>query len=345
MLKEIGSEFHYTELKKGNGIKLPKVKDYSFTFSGRTAIETFLKNEPHIKKVLLPSYCCDSMIDPFRKRGIKVIFYSVNYKDGLNIDIVSNMEDIDAILWCNYFGFDIDMPDFSKFVNEGGIIIEDITQSFYSDKQYHEQSHYIVASLRKWEPIVCGGYVGCTYKRLKDTVFKLPPIDYVSNKLETMKLKKDYLIGLDIDKELFLTQFNKSNNWLSENYSGLYIDNFSLDYLKNIDMDQERNIRRNNAKILYEGLKDNKNIKFLFKEEDMDCPLFIPIIIEKGKRDIIRNILINHQIYCPIHWPNPSECESNLYDLELSLICDQRYSQEDMNKIVLVINSLSEGLL
>lgn len=71
---EIGSEFSYDEHNHGEKIILPKlIEDYTYTFSGRTAIETVLKNEIGIKKALLPSYCCDSMIVPFRKHGIKVV--------------------------------------------------------------------------------------------------------------------------------------------------------------------------------------------------------------------------------------------------------------------------------
>ena len=76
----------------------------------------------------------------------------------------------------------------------------------------------------------------------------------------------------------------------------------------------------------------------LFDMNDIDCPLFVPIIIKNGKRDYYRKKLIENKIYCPIHWPQPNEkCESNLYELELSLICDQRYTENDMKKIISIL--------
>ena len=72
----------------------------------------------------------------------------------------------------------------------------------------------------------------------------------------------------------------------------------------------------------------------------MDCPLFVPIVIAKEKRNAIRKKLIDNQIYCPVHWPHPNaECQSNLYEMELSLVCDQRYNGDDMKRIVEVLNN------
>ena len=77
----------------------------------------------------------------------------------------------------------------------------------------------------------------------------------------------------------------------------------------------------------------------MFDIENMDCPLFVPVIIKNGKRDVIRKKLVDNEIYCPVHWPHPdANCESNLYEMELSLVCDQRYGREDMQRIVDVLN-------
>lgn len=334
--KEIGSEFHYVELTNGNGINLPAVKDYTFTFSGRTAIETVLNNEPNITKVLLPSYCCDSMIEPFRKKGIEIYFYCVDY-DG-KFKIKFNDMKVDAILWCNYFGFIYKMLDLSRFINEDGIIIEDITHSFYSLQQFNEQSHYLVASLRKWGSVLSGGYCGCRTKILTNKPTKYPSNEFLLNKKKAMEEKANYLGGININKEGFLQKFNDSNKWLSLNYSDLMIDDYSLDYLNHVNTSLERMIRRNNAHVLYDGLKECENISFLFKEANMDCPLFVPIIVENGKRTDLKKRLTESEIYCPIHWPKPNmNCESNLYNLELSLICDQRYNEEDMQRVVSII--------
>lgn len=336
---EIGSEFQYMDNRKGFGVRIPnEIKDYTYTFSGRTAIETVLKNESNIRKIMLPSYCCDSMIEPIRSQGIEVCFYPVRYNNGLQIDLKIE-RNVDAILWCDYFGFKLEMPDFTEFIKNGGIIIEDITHSFFSENQYNKQSQYLVGSLRKWEPILCGGFCAAVNKELLYKPTELPTQEFLYKKKRAMLLKKDYLEGnTDIEKNEFLNYFSESNAWLAKHYSELAMDEESIAFLNCADSEKHILQRKENAKTLYDGLKNCKIIKFLFQEEDMKCPLFVPILVNDRNRDNLRRKLIENDIYCPIHWPKPNEkCESNLYDLELSLICDQRYTKKDMQRIIEII--------
>lgn len=320
MEKEIGSEFHKVLFENGHGLIYPR--QGSLVFSGRTAIEAVLKQLSYAHTALLPSYCCDSMIVPFRDAGIEVNFYKVVWDDGLKVEIDGSA---DIMLWCNYFGFKNDIPDFS------GVIIEDITHSVLSSSPSHLRSDYLVASLRKWEPINCGGYSSVILEGL-------PPSDeFVRLKTIAMELKTEYLKDADKEKkDRYLQMFADSNHWLAENYSGLLIDSFSRNYLERVDVERQRKIRRDNARVLYEGLKGK--VQFLFPEEDMDCPLFIPILLQH--REEIRAHLTKNKIYCPVHWPKPERCESNIYDQELSLVCDQRYGIEDMKRIVSVIQEV-----
>lgn len=320
MAREIGSEFHRMPFEEGHGLTLPRPG--SFVFSGRTAIEAVLRDIPDAHTALLPSYCCDSMIVPFLDAGIDVSFYKVGWDNGLKVEI-NGLADI--FLWCNYFGFKNEMPELN------GKVIEDITHSMLSMHPSHPRSDYLVASLRKWEPINCGGY--CSLKMDREA----PPDEFVRLKSAAMELKKDYLEDSDPKKKpQFLSMFGESNHWLADHYSGLSIDPFSHGFLRSVDVEQQRRIRRENAKALYEGLRNK--VQFMFPLEDMDCPLFIPILLPN--RDEVRAHLTKNEIYCPVHWPKPEGCESNIYDLELSLICDQRYSIEDMNRIVSVIQEI-----
>ena len=207
MTREIGSEFHRVIPDIGHGLSYPIPG--SLVFSGRTAIETVLKEIKGARKAILPSYCCDSMIQPFRDAGIEIEFYSVHFENGLKIkiDITKNA---DIILWCNYFGFKVSMPDLSGF---HGVIIEDITHSLFSEHPYHPQSHYLVASLRKWEPINCGGYCSNINGKLHYEPIKSPPMEYLRMKMTAMELKKEYLLDLDKKKKQhFLSMFGESNH-------------------------------------------------------------------------------------------------------------------------------------
>ena len=63
------------------------------------------------------------------------------------------------------------------------------------------------------------------------------------------------------------------------------------------------------------------------------------------KSDKLRNMLITRQIYCPIHWPKdtmiaPHMEVNRIYDREISLICDQRYTPNQISGIVQTIKEL-----
>ena len=70
-----------------------------------------------------------------------------------------------------------------------------------------------------------------------------------------------------------------------------------------------------------------------------DCPMFVPILVPDGKRDALRRHLISHEIYCPVHWPASryhrlDETTGYLSKNGLSLVCDQRYTADDMDRLV-----------
>lgn len=56
--------------------------------------------------------------------------------------------------------------------------------------------------------------------------------------------------------------------------------------------------------------------------------------MKTGDRDALRKYLIDNGIYCPIHWPEVMGATIGVRENELSLICDQRYSEGDMQAIV-----------
>ena len=64
---------------------------------------------------------------------------------------------------------------------------------------------------------------------------------------------------------------------------------------------------------------------------------------------MLRRYLIDKEIYCPVHWPLSSyhdidKSSRKIYEDELSLVCDQRYSEVDMQRMVDEIRMFMEGL-
>ena len=70
--------------------------------------------------------------------------------------------------------------------------------------------------------------------------------------------------------------------------------------------------------------------------------MFVPIFVPKNRRNELKQYLINNEIYCPIHWPvskfhQLDDKTQYIYENELSLVCDQRYIEEDMYRMVKTI--------
>ena len=64
-------------------------------------------------------------------------------------------------------------------------------------------------------------------------------------------------------------------------------------------------------------------------------------------RDRIRHALIAQHIYCPVHWALPSAVDPQRFahehavsDRILTLVCDQRYEEADMDRILNALRRL-----
>lgn len=98
--------------------------------------------------------------------------------------------------------------------------------------------------------------------------------------------------------------------------------------LSTLDLENISVVRKNNARVLHENLQ-RMNIAHAYNENAV--PFFIPIFIQN--RDNIRKHFFENKIFTPKHWPFLSKKyngDSSLYNTELSLICDQRYNEDDM---------------
>src|SRR5699024_10303670 len=123
--------------------------DNKLFLSGRTAIDFVIKdiqNKTEVNSVYFPSYCCQSMLQPFLDVGIKVVFYDVDFHKGLKLNINENQQ-CDIFFAMNYFGFSSGRMDryIEMFKQRNITVIEDFTHSLLSKVSYNDQSDYIVA--------------------------------------------------------------------------------------------------------------------------------------------------------------------------------------------------------
>ena len=125
---EIGSEFWEVPTCQNENLIFPQ--NTAWYISGRSALKAIIKDiklSNVLNCVALPSWCCDSMIEPFVQEGVQIKFYPVYFDQGyLKIDF-SYIENCDAILKMDYFGFKR-----KHDLEFGGIVIEDVTHSVFN---------------------------------------------------------------------------------------------------------------------------------------------------------------------------------------------------------------------
>ncbi|KKB40913.1 hypothetical protein [Bacillus thermotolerans] len=346
---EIGSEFWIDEELERLDLNTPSWlelgTDNRLLLSGRTAIDYVLRDiltDRRINKVYFPSYCCQSMLQPFIDHNIQVVFYDVYHEDGLKFNINANQE-CDIFFAMNYFGFSKGRMDdyIERFKQRDVIVIEDITHSFLSGKSYNNRSQYLIASLRKWFPVLSGGLAVKTSGNFNIEINEGTLTEMISIRRSAMLEKGRYIHGdTTINKDRFLEKYKFANSMLKDAYQLYSIDKQSRRILQETNLQSIISDRKNNAMVLYEKLSEIKNLRFLFPElESNDCPIFVPILLSNSiERNNLREHLIKKGIYCPVHWPKPVILDeydtSNTYDKELSLVIDQRYSYEDIQYLI-----------
>lgn len=336
-MREIGSEFW--EASPVTGRK-------KYLLSGRTALEYIIRdilNNHSIESVLLPSYCCHTMIEPFIRHGISARFYDVYYDKcrGLCADIPERQVQ-EIFYYMTYFGFSkIAGIDVIKIRKEYDVIIEDKTHSWLDDVQ-EKFADYSYVSFRKWT-----GFYGIAEARKYSGYFasEVGAIGktYSWMRNEAMLLKKNYIENTANSKDMFLSKFSDAEEYLEMDYIGYTPTEECLLQLVNADFDYIKEQRKENTDILLRGLSGVCGCIPIYKRrKNTDTPLFVPILVD-GDRDGLRKYLIEHQVYCPVHWPlsdyhkGLTERGKEIYQKELSLVCDQRYGKEDMERTVSLI--------
>lgn len=319
------------------GRSFDKSHDSAFA-TGRAALAAILRHaqrEECARTVFLPNYICSSVIEAVRLSEMDAVFYPVN--SSLDVDVQNLFTAIEelsvppvAVVVVDYFGMSTCtsvIGAIKSFCPET-VVIRDNVQSMFSMNQPGKQD-YSFTSLRKWLPVPDGATtVWPAGAAISPTVKEA---DFVAYRL---------LAGLEAHWDRMpLSEYSGAIRYstIAERMVdelGVFPAQMSLVskiICSNLWMDEIANARRANFLHL-RSLLSPHGIKPILDMGDADVPHFMPIRIPS--RDKVRKELQRAGIFCPVHWPRPTDqkCESNhaLWDEELSLIVDQRYGPDDM---------------
>ena len=291
--------------------------------TGRNALEYVLRVR-NFKKVYIPFFTCEVVLEPFIKTNTQYIFYSL---DELLCPILPyDIGDDSAILVNNYFGVTGHIVEqvTRKYTN----VIIDNSQAFFDKPASSIDTFY---SARKFIGVPDGAYLSI-------------------NKQYTANLKRDVswsrfrhlLSRIDESASTGYSYFRSIDSSFVGNDIKL-MSHLTKKILQSLDYDKIIGKRRENFNYIHKKL--HKMNLFPYSSKDICCPMVYPLYV---KKDGLKEFLIKNKIYVATYWPNvfdwvtENTIEYQLAQYLIPIPIDQRYSINDMKRIVSIVEDYNE---
>ena len=317
-MKPIGGYFELAEREQGEFIH----KDGVLLNTGRNALEWILLSFGNVRKVYLPYYTCDVVLEPLTRLGIAFQFYHIN--DQLEIDDDVNLGEYEYLVVNNYFGVK-DAYIEHVVARYGCKVIVDCAQAFFAPVLAGVKMFY---SARKFVGVADGGIAYGVEGALP------------YKEEESLSHSAHLFIRKELGAEAGFATYQKDEERLN-NQPVQRMSSFTEDILRNIDYSKVVKRRKQNYARLEKAL-GALNILNLPNMSLFASPMAYPLMVENAVE--LRNRLIEQKVFVPRFWPNEhiQDERVNGYSLSeaiLPLPIDQRYGEEDMNRIVEIINN------
>lgn len=291
--------------------------------TGRNAFEYILRAKQY-KKVYLPYFTCDVMLEPIRKLNIEYQFYSIdsNFKPIFDFDSLGK----DAVfVYTNYYGVcDSIVKDLSMTSTN---LIIDNAQAFFSKSHKGIDTFY---SPRKFFGLPDGSYL--YMNKIMDTEISID----ISYK------RFNHLLGrFDLGAEKFYNSFRDNDKGLAWQPIK-QMSKLTHRLLTSIDYDYIKTKRRNNFLYLHKHLSETNKLSFNISDDTV--PMVYPYLVDNGKE--MKAKLIENKVFVATYWPNvlkwaqKDSFEYNFTNNLLALPIDQRYGEEEMNRIIEIIKTI-----
>lgn len=315
--KAIGGYFEL-ELHRGEEYH----KDALALNSARNCLEYILLARKY-RKVYIPRYTCEVVLEPFHRLNIDYEFYTINMQ--LEPTRFPKLTTGEAFLYTNYFGLKQEAVEKISSLYGNQTIIDN-AQAFYAPPLPGIDTFY---SPRKFFGVADGGYL------YTDASLPLDIPQAVSwNRMQHL------LRRIDEGAEAGYAEFCKNDSDLSH-MPILRMSKLTHAILSSIDYIANQTKRKDNYLTLSFHLQGSNGLRVPSVVDSP--PLAYPYLSANTK---LRSYLISKKIYMATYWPNVCNwCkdEATEYKLAKQIIpipIDQRYDDNDMAKMIDVIVSL-----
>lgn len=317
MKNAIGGYFEL-ELRQGEHYHKDAIK----LNTARNCLEYILKARAY-KKIYIPYYTCEVILEPIKKLKIKYEFYCVNKSlEPAEEYVLKNNE---AFLYTNYFGLKNEAVRklANKYKNQ---LIVDNSQAFYAEPQKNTDTFY---SARKFFGVPDGAYL-YTNKHLEEDFAQDVSFERMNHLLKR----------IDVNAESAYEDF-KMNDMSLSNQPILKMSKLTDGILRSIDYDYVKLRRIENYKLLDEELQNYNQIRLDFEERSV--PMVYPYLSNDNN---LRSELIGNKIFVAKYWENVYEwCDEKQLEFALSkymmlLPIDQRFGREEIKHVIHVIKKV-----
>lgn len=313
-MEPIGGYFEL-ELRKGEHY----LKDAIRLNTARNCFEYVLRTRSY-KKVYVPYYTCEVMLEPIKKLGIDFEFYPINASlEPVELPVLKKEE---AFIYTNYFGLKQDCVKRLAKVY-GTQLIVDNAQAFYAAPVQGIDTFY---SARKFFGVPDGAYLYSEAKLKQD--FEQD----VSFNRTSHLLKR-----IDLGAESGFLDFRGNDDSLCGQGIKM-MSRLTEAVLCGIDYESAKRKRRENYAFLDKVLSTSNRIHLGLDSEAV--PMVYPYLTDDM---LLRNRLIENNVFVAKYWPNVKEwttsemMESALVEQLIPISCDQRYCEKEMLRIVSMI--------
>ena len=346
LLKEIPEEERFELRCDRDG----QYRNMAFTNVGRTATTLAVRDGLHLGErdvILVPDYLCVSVLNALEVSHAKFRFYRIRKDLTVDMDDLERKmdRDVKVVYVIHYFG----IPQPASVKSRIGElqksydfqVVEDLTQALYT---VHPDrigfGAYLVASTRKWTPVTDGGLMAVR----NDVPFSMPLMpdgyDEAAYRQLFITIAREYYSqhsNANVSDYLRLEQ--EANAARYKDFTPKKMTELSRRIFFNFDHAAAIDVRRKNYAFLMDQLRGLPGIEMLaspLDEAGAFVPFGFPVLVEN--RDACYRYLAEHGIIGEIQWRlpvdyyTPGRDAQYLSDHNIMLQCDQRYSEEQMQR-------------
>lgn len=288
------------------------------------------------RRLVVPGYLCESMIEPFRTRDWVVRFSPMG--DRLR-PVAESYEELclerpgeTVALFAEFFGRKLSEAAravVARLRDRGVVVVEDRTHNLLD--AYVSAATYEFGSLRKLLPVGDGCFVRGLQR---EPQFAAADLDPSESSWRAMDLKSGARNQSDVDFAFGQHKIAEAEFGFASEPAAM--SSRTLLQLEGLDFAAMAEARRMNFATLKSLIRDETVVN---DDLEGDTPAFL--VLRTEQPELLQGALAKRGIYCPIHWPRPRQIPERLlwFDDLISLPIDHRYGREEMQ---FVAQTLSE---